>query len=215
MRLDGSHARQGAIYGFAGEVHLDKAMGLTPLQSCLDAAPNASTGFRLGAPDRCKNGQDIFPANLIYPHLAQTFECVSLELLHPVRRNFFISPSWTKGIVGALGSLAEERQLRFALGFQRVATTTRNPAILICGLARLGQSYPATATEPDIAALAVNYQTLDPLLGSTGRDPREERVAIAVQSRFVFSIYALFWQIVALPAHLSLVPPPRVELGTC
>ena len=49
---------------------------------------------------------------------------------------------------------------------------------------RFGERDVAAAAEPDVAAPAVDGQALDLLLGTAGRDPEIQRLAVAVQARF-------------------------------
>ena len=66
------HARQRAVDRVAGGVELHKPVGLAPVERRPDVSAYATARFRLGAPDRCQDGQDIVAPDPVDREVART-----------------------------------------------------------------------------------------------------------------------------------------------
>ena len=185
MRLDGGHARQGAVDRLARGVELDVPVRLTPFERRADVTAHASGRFGLGGPDGRQHGQDILPDDSVHGKRAKALHGVALQLLHPVLGHLFAAPARAERFVRGLGGFPESRHLDLTFCGQRIAALACDPAVLVRGLACLGERHPSAAAKPDVVAFAVDRQALDPLFGAARRDSHEKRVAVSVQSRLV------------------------------
>ena len=95
-----------------------------------------------------------------------------------------IAPARLERRMGLFSGLSKRWHFRLAFLGERIAAGSREPAILERGLPRLCQTHQRKTSKTNVAALAVNRQSLHPAFRSAGRDAQKQRGAIAVHAPF-------------------------------
>ena len=182
MCLHSRLARQRAVDAFARDVGLDVPMSFSPTEGRADTLAHLATDLRLAGPNWRQHPQHVFAPDAVDRHVADGRECVPFQLLKPIRRDPGVTPTRPIGRERRLGRRPKGRHPGLALRRQRAAPSTCQPSVLECRLACFGKCRERPAAQPNIAALAVDGESLNPRLRTTARHAQKERTPVALHA---------------------------------
>ena len=165
-------------------VGLDKPMSLRPSKRCANRLAELARLFRSRRPQRLKRAQDIFATDPVDLLVTEVREGVLFHRLPPFLSDFLATPARPVRFIGPLGGLLERRHPSLALFGEWIAPVSDGDAVGEGPLARFCERDNRKRPETEIAALAVNRDSLDPRLRSARRDGQIERRIGPVHPRF-------------------------------
>ena len=157
------------------EAYRGEPMRLAPTKRCPDALAELSRDFGLLRPQRSQDGKHVFAANLVNRHFAEPRKGVAFHLLPPIGRDLGAAPARPARLESLLGCFAERGHPCLTLLGKRVAAVPRQAAVLERLVPSFGQTHKRKSAEPDVAALAVDCDSLDPTLGAARCHVQVER----------------------------------------
>ncbi len=98
---DAGHDGEGTVDCLVGDVPIDVAVHLAPLQRRPDALAGLPHHFGMSGPDRFQDSQHILPPDAIHAHVPDNRERSLLHALHPVLRRLAVAPAWKIGSVAS------------------------------------------------------------------------------------------------------------------
>ena len=133
------------------------------------------------------------PADPIDAHIAQDREGMPFHRLPPFCGDFLATPARPIRLIGPLSRFPKGRRLVLALFGKGIAPVSDGDAVCEGPFARFCERDNRKRPKTQIAALAVNRDSLDPRLRSNRRDGQIERRIRAVHSGLGRAISLLPW----------------------
>ncbi len=142
---------------------------------------HAPRGLGLRAPNRHENGHDVGRGDVRDGALAEVRKHIASKRGSPLGGMLLVSPSVPVEINDGCGRSFEGRDSgRAAALSDRVATGTRDLAVLQRGLPRFGERDERASTQPERALPPVHDEPLSPPPGARRVNFQEEPVAVVV-----------------------------------
>ena len=170
MRLDQRHARQRPVDSLPCYVAVNETVRHRSLQHGPGTGTYAPGGFRTAGPDGCEHAQHVLPADPVHGHVRKDGEGVPLQRLNPGLRVLVVSPARLKRFVRFLGGMGEDGDLGLAPLGERVASVSDGDAILEGAAPGLGERDHRERTQTHVSALALDGNSLHPLLAAARCD---------------------------------------------
>ena len=138
-------------------------------------------GFGAGSPDRRQHGQHVGSFDAVDTQAAEGRQGVALERLHPRVGVLVIPPARLEHRVSPAGGHRETGDRGPSLFGDRVASRRDGRAIFHALLACRRKADVRISSQTDIAALAVDRDSLDPALGPARGNGQVQRSAVSLQ----------------------------------
>ena len=180
MLSDVRHCGQRAVYHFPSRIVVDKAVRHSPAKDHSRSLPDPAPGLRLCRPywlEDCQHVGAVYPVD---GHVANDGEGVALKHPQPALGMLPAPPTWYVHLVNGLGSFSERCYGGLTFFRDGIEPGSNGLAVVRASLSCLNQRNSGIPSQPDITSAAVDHHTLNPGLGTRGRDIEKEAIAITV-----------------------------------